>query len=78
MTRAIKASEIGLASHYKVRVSLPGSLVHLASMSEPVIVTLHGRVADVTASWISDHEYGDTIGYIDWQAVIGITWRYSP
>ena len=27
---------------------------------------------------MDDYRYGDTQGYIDWNAVIGITWRYSP
>ena len=33
---------------------------------------------DVRADWINDCNYGDSIGWIDWNAVIAITWRYAP
>lgn len=66
------------AEHYKVRVVLPGALLHLASETEPRLVQQSGgQLVDVVADWISDPELGDALGYIDWTAVVGITWRYT-
>lgn len=73
MTKQIIASELGLEPHYKVRVVLPGALLHLASKHAPK-KTPDGWHAD----WIDDHRYGDTIGFIDWNQVAAITWRWSP
>lgn len=87
MTKPIKASEPGLEPHYKVRVVLPGVLLHLASWDEPrvernpfgvqlseaPIAYAVGWVAD----WIDDPDYGDTIGAIDWSKVSAVTWRYA-
>lgn len=73
MPKQIIASDLGLEPHYKVRVVLPGALLHLASKDEPA-ETLDGWQAD----WIRDHRYGDTVGFIDWNQVTAITWRWSP
>jgi hypothetical protein len=73
MTKQIVASEVGLDSHYKVRVVLPGAILHLASKDEP-----RKNHDGWDAAWIDDHRYGDTIGFIDWGAVVAVTWRWSP
>jgi hypothetical protein len=73
MTKQIIASEQGLEPHYKVRVVLPGALLHLASKGEPAKTT-DGWQAD----WIEDHRYGDTLGFIDWSSVSAVTRRWSP
>lgn len=78
MPRAMKASELGLEPHWKVRVVLPGALIHLASFNEPQPVWSAGQLTAVDADWIAAPDYGDTIGYIDWTAVAAITWRWSP
>lgn len=65
------------APYYRVRVTIGGQVVHLASSSEPK-VKLDARDHDVewvAADWIELPEYGDTIGYIDWPKVSAITWR---
>jgi hypothetical protein len=68
MTKRIVASELGLEPHFKVRVVLPGALLHLASKAEPRKTT-DGWQADR----IEDHRYGDTLGFIGTAATI----RYS-
>ncbi len=81
MTRAIRASEHGLEPHWKVRVVLPGAILHLAARTEPVVSSNPldgGALSDVDADWITDPDYGDTLGFIDWTKVAAITWRYSP
>lgn len=72
MTKPVSAAERGLKPHYKVRVVLPGAILHLASWDEP-----HHLGEDWHADWISDPAYGDTIGDIDWSKVIAITWRWT-
>jgi hypothetical protein len=61
--------------HYKVRIGFPGFIIHAASWDEPRIrrLDLHG-MQSVNADWIDDPAYGDTIGHIDWSAVVAITW----
>jgi hypothetical protein len=67
--------------HFKVRIVLPGALLHLASKTEPKLnpgfVQGRSRLTSVEADWISDPDVSDTVGYIDWPAVVGITWRYT-
>ncbi len=75
MTR--KASDRELEPHWRVRVVLPGALIHLASRSEPKVLSYLNRVTEVHGDWIEDSDYGDTIGFIDWSAVVGVTWRWS-
>lgn len=65
-----QASDRGLQPHWKVRIVFPGSIVHVASWTEPV---MRGR--EVQAEWVADSAYGDTIGFIDWPTVIAVTWR---
>lgn len=58
---------------YRVRITIPGALIHLAALHEPRVTTEDGHVTNVDADWID--ELGDTIGYIDWTHVVAITWR---
>jgi hypothetical protein len=74
MTKPIKATENGLKPHYKVRVALPGSLLHLASWNEPRCLKTSPFVE---ADWIDEPGYGDTLGRIDWSSVLAVTWRWS-
>lgn len=81
MTKPTSASDQGLNPHWKVRVAFPGSIIHLASQTEPEVVRFHGDheiVLGVHADWITDHRYGDTLGHIRWRDAIAITWRWSP
>ena len=68
----MSASDLSIEPHYKVRVVLPGVILHLASKREPE-QTADGWGAD----WIDDHRYGDTLGFIDWGQLVAITWRWS-
>jgi hypothetical protein len=79
MAKPIKASEVGLESHYKVRIVMHGAILHAASWSKPkVILDSDEHVRIVRADWVdNDPAYGDTIGYIDWPEVRAVTWRYS-
>jgi hypothetical protein len=75
MSAPKQATNRGLQPHFKVRVVVPGALLHLASWSEPTIGADHV----VTADWIRDDpEYGDTIGFIEWDHVVAVTWRFAP
>ena len=79
MPKAMKASELGLEPHWKVRVVVPGALLHLASRTAPDLIFQHdGRLSLVVADWITDGEYGDTPGFVHWSEATAITWRYSP
>jgi hypothetical protein len=79
MAKQIIASELGLEPHYKVRVVLPGAILHLASKDEPAeIPAIWGQDGHWHADWMDDHRYGDTVGFIDWNQVTAITWRWSP
>jgi hypothetical protein len=57
---------------WRVRVCLPGSIIHLASKTEPQVEFRDGRVANVKMNLIPGAEYGDTVGFIDWSP-----WRLS-
>lgn len=65
--------------YYKVRVVLPGALIHLASTTEPEVKLerFTERISNVTADWLQTPECGDTVGYIDWPEVTAITWRWT-
>lgn len=71
------ANETGY-TFWKVRVGIPGGILHLASHNEPTITTTDGTITHVSANWIDDHRAGDTIGHITWTDVRHITWRLSP
>jgi len=76
MTKPNEATNRGLKPHFKVRVVLPGAILHVASWTEPAIYPdVNTRVR---GDWINDPEYGDTIGFIDWDKAVAVTWRYAP
>jgi hypothetical protein len=80
VTRAIKACQVGLDPHWKVRLVIRGALIHAASRTEPQIesVTVLGTVERVVhGDWIEHPDYGDTIGYVDWRELSAVSWRYS-
>ena len=75
MTTPLQATNRGLRPHYKVRVVLPGAILHLASWTEP---TFPPEVrGPLVANWINDPDYGDTIGFVDWSQMVAVTWRYA-
>jgi hypothetical protein len=64
--------------HYLVRVALPSALLYFASWTEPKLLqTSTGRIVNVSADWINDPNLGDTLGYVNWGEVVGISWRYT-
>lgn len=73
---ARKTTSTDGAAFYRVRVVIPGALLHLASATEPAVGTLDGR-RHVEADWLEDPEAGDTVGFINWDEVAAVTWRYS-
>jgi hypothetical protein len=88
MTKPMRASEVGLEPHWKIRIIVGGAILHVASGIEPTPLfeidegdgcrVLGDHVLGLKGEWIDDHEYGDTLGYIDWDALSAATWRYSP
>ena len=79
MPKARSASAEGLEPHFKVRIVVDGALLHAASWTEPELVThAHEYVVDsIEADWINDPNYGDTIGFLNLDAISGTSWRYS-
>jgi len=75
MTKPISASKQGLKPHYRVRVVLPNALRHLASW--PAAKIDQDLTTRVAGDWIDDHQYRDTIGLINWEAITAITWRWT-
>jgi hypothetical protein len=62
--------------HYRVRVVFPGAIVHLGSQTQPQLVYDDaGRVRRCVFTPVGNDTDVDVAGYIDWLAVIGITWR---
>ena len=61
---------------WRVRVCLPGAIVHLTSRTEPDPYMFNGRIHSVRMQLVTDTPgSGDTIGFIDWPAVVALTWR---
>ena len=61
---------------WKVRVGLPGGLIHLVSSSKPSVRMREGRVAEVNMTLVTGPpDGGDEIGFIDWPQVLAVTWR---
>jgi hypothetical protein len=65
---------------WRVRVALPGGIIHLVSRIEPVITMHDGRISDVSLDLVTGASeagdaVGDTLGFIRWPEVIGLTWR---
>jgi hypothetical protein len=61
---------------WRVRVCLPGSILHLTSLTEPAVHMHNGRIGDVSMKLVtSGPDSGDTVGFIDWSAVVALTWR---
>jgi hypothetical protein len=58
--------------HFKVRVVFAIGSLFLASRTEPRIEVDGSVVAD----WITDPAYGDTIGFVKWEHVVAVAWRY--
>jgi hypothetical protein len=76
MTKRITTTE----DHYwHVRVVLGGAVLYLASRTEPQVTIgpMSGKVCKVSADWLTDPGRGDTLAYIDWEAVDAITCRWS-
>jgi hypothetical protein len=57
--------------HFKVRVVFPGACLYLASWDQPVLVETEAK-----ADWIDDPDYGDSIGFVQWNHVVAVTWRW--
>jgi hypothetical protein len=75
MAKAAKTENTGPAV-WRVRVCLPGSIIHLTSLTEPAVHMRDGRISDVSMELVtSAPESGDTIGFIDWPVVVALTWR---
>ncbi len=71
-----RASDPQALPYFKVRIHLPGAVMHLASSTRPVVhQTPAGEVAWVEGDWISGTDEGDELGYIRWGEVIAVSWR---
>jgi hypothetical protein len=71
-----ESSHTNSSPFWKIRVCLPGSIIHLVSRTEPIVRMHDGRVADVDMTLVTDTpDDGDAVGFIDWQAAVAVTWR---
>jgi hypothetical protein len=76
VTNKTPATEEPGPAIWRVRVCLPGSIIHLTSLTEPIVTMREGRIGDVSMDLVtSTPESGDTIGFIDWPVVVALTWR---
>lgn len=58
---------------WKVRVALPGAVLHFVSSTEPKVThSDSGVLAGI--DW-TPTAAGDIPGFIEWSAVIAVTWR---
>jgi hypothetical protein len=65
-----------LPTFWRVRVCMPGSILHFTSSTEPVVQMRDGRIGDVAMTLMTNvPDGGDTLGFIDWPVVTGLTWR---
>jgi hypothetical protein len=63
---------------WRVRVVLNGSIIHLMSLTEPIVHIRDGRISDVNMQLVTGTpEAGDTVGFIDWSCVTALTWRVT-
>jgi hypothetical protein len=67
-----------IAPMWKVRLTMPGSIIHLLSRSRPRVVIIDGRVHNCEMDLIQDTDEGDTLGFVHWPSVIGVAWRAVP
>ena len=64
-----------LLPHYLIRVVFgSGQALHLASTTEPVWHPSGYLVWEP----MEGPGYGDTLGMIEWPAVVAVSWRYHP
>ena len=79
MTKPAYAPE-DIGPFWRVRVCLPGSIIHLASRTEPK-VWRHcgdGPLDRVEMDLLEGTEHGDNLGFINWSAVLAVTYRFAP
>lgn len=63
---------------YKIRVVVSGSLIHTASLTEPIIHTNdEGRIERVDITPAEPGVFGDVLGWVDWTRVSAVTWRQA-
>ena len=77
MPKPKTAEECGMDPHWKVRIYLPGGILYVISRTEPVVHIGGKRLAHVELDVIEGTDHGDTIGFMDWEAVLGVTWRFA-
>lgn len=69
--------------HYKIRLIFRGgAMIHLASSTTPLWVGRQFIVGEgmtnMGLEWDPIEELGDTVGYIDWDEVAAVSWRWHP
>lgn len=73
MRKATMSESVG-SDCWKVRVVLPGVVLHFLSRTRPHLAPVWretGPMWDLVENTI----HGDSIGMLDWSAVVAITWR---
>lgn len=75
MAREVIVDGVPLSTCWKVRVVLHGAVLHVLSKSEPVVLFDNGHLAGVQMDLVRRTGRGDDVGYIDWSAVVAVTWR---
>jgi len=79
MANAKRANDLNSVPCWKVRLCIRGcAILHLLSKEEPVVQIENGKVMNVYMDLITDTEHGDILGFVDWQEVSAISWRFAP
>jgi hypothetical protein len=75
MSKIKSSTDIGQVC-FKVRIVIPGAVLHVLSASEPRVRTGPGpSILGVDWDVITDTEHGDAVGFIRWADVSAVTWR---
>jgi hypothetical protein len=78
MSKPKTSANSNIPEGFKVRIFLPGAVIHVLTASEPQIIRdEQDRIISAHLDIIPNTEHGDSIGFIDWSAVIAVSWRQT-
>lgn len=60
---------------YRVRLVIPGSVLHVVSATRPVVRVEGDAITSVDWMPLVDSELGDTVAFIRWEDVSALAWR---
>lgn len=79
MSKPRRANECGLPPHWKIRIGIRSvGFIHVISLDEPEVLIESGKLVGLKNHPILNTEFGDTIGYVEWENVCSVSWRFAP